>query len=300
MAGDPTDTVPAVTARAFQQFADGLHLPECPRWQDGALFLSDMWGHEVLRFDAGGGRQVVHRFADDEDPGGLGWLPDGRLLVAGMERRVVWRVDGSDAMVHADLRHLSPFQLNDMVVAPDGTAWVTQFGWDMWGGGTYADSTVIRVSPDGRAEVAAEGMAVPNGIALTADGTRLVVAEPGAGRISRFAVTPGGLTDRTTVALPLAAGAAHVTPDGLCLDAAGGTWVADPMGGRVLHLDAAGTVDRDLAVPGGHPLACVLGGHDRRTLFICVGGHTVKPTRPPEPTGRVLTLEADVPGEGTP
>ncbi len=278
-------------------FAAGLHLPECPRWHDGALWLSDMWAHQVLRFEADGTRHVERHFPEDDDPGGLGWLPDGRLLVAGMESRMVWRFDGPERAVHADLRDLSPHQLNDMVVAPDGTAWVTQFGWDMWGGGSYADTVLIRVSANGDVSVAAEGMAVPNGVAVRGD--ELVVAEPGAGRISRFTITDGGVADRRLVPLPVAPGAAHVTPDGLCLDADGGIWTADPLGHRVLHL-SGDEVDREIPVPDAHPLACVLGGADRRTLFVCVSGQHHKPTRTPEPTGRVLTFEADVPGEGTP
>jgi sugar lactone lactonase YvrE len=279
-------------------FAAGLHLPECPRWHDGALWLSDMWGHTVLRYGADGAAHVVHRFEEDEDPGGLGWLPDGRLLVVGMESRVVHRIEGDRAVVHADLRDLAPFQLNDMAVAPDGTAYVTQFGYDLWGHGAYAESAVIRVTPDGTVSVAAEALGVPNGIAVRGD--ELVVAEAGAGRISRFRITAEGLRDRRTIELEKKPGAAYVSPDGLCLDADGGIWTADPSGQRVLHVTADGTVDLELPIDDGHPLACVLGGPDRRTLFVCVGGHLSRPTRPPEPTGRVLTFAAEVPGEGTP
>lgn len=283
-----------MTPRAL---ATDLHLPECPRWHAGSLWLSDMWAHLVLRFDADGARNVVHRFPDDEDPGGLGWLPDGRMLVVGMEGRVVYRIDDGQPVVHADLRDLAPFQLNDMVVASDGTAYVTQFGWDMWGGGDYADTVLIRVAPDGTADVAADAMAVPNGVAVRGD--QLVVAEPGAGRISRFSITDDGLIDRLTIPLDKAPGAAYVTPDGLCLDAAAGIWVADPLGHRVLHL-TDDAVDREIAIAEGHPLACVLGGPDRTTLFVCVGGEVSKPKRPSQPSGRLVAFEVEVPGEGAP
>ena len=280
---------------------DGLHLPECPRWHDGGLWLCDMWGHEVLRIAADGEREVVHRFPDDDDPGGIGWLPDGTMLVVGMERRVVHRLEDGRATVHADLSHLSPFQLNDMVVGADGTAYVTQFGWDLWGGGEYRDSEVIRVRPDGTADVAATDMGVPNGIALTDDGGTLVVAEPGAARISRFTVGPdGGLSDRSVVELETAPGATRVAPDGLCLDEQGGIWFADPMGARVVHLGPDGRPDRELAFPDEHPLACVLGGPDRRTLYVCVGGVVSKPRRPPDPGGRLVAIEVDVAGAGRP
>lgn len=279
-------------------FAADLHFSECPRWHDGSLWLSDMWGHTVYRFEVDGSRQVVHRFGDDEDPGGLGWLPDGRLLVVGMEGRVVYRLEGAEVVVHADLRDLSPFQLNDMVVAPDGTAYVTQFGYDMWNRTAVQPSPVIAVAPDGTATAASEPLVVPNGIAVLDD--ELVVAEAGGGQISRFRITAGGLTDRRVVPLPKKEGAAHVAPDGLCLDAGGGIWTADPVGQRVLHVTADGAVDRALPVDDGFPVACVLGGPDRRTLYVCVGSTIVRANRPAEPSGRVLTFEADVPGAGRP
>ena len=130
-------------------FADDLHFPECPRWHDGSLWLSDMWGHAVYRFEVDGSRTLVHRFGDDEEPGGLGWLPDGRMLVVGMEGRVVYRLEGGEAVVHADLRNIAPFQLNDMVVAPDGTAYATlapgattSFGFTVQHGGNWTWPTV--------------------------------------------------------------------------------------------------------------------------------------------------------------
>ena len=259
-------------------FADGLHLPECPRWHDGALWLVDMWAHEVLRYELDGTRHVVHRFRDEEDPGGIGWLPDGTLL---------------------DLRDLAAFQLNDMVVAADGTAYVSQFGYDMWGGGASTTTVLIGVTPEGSASAVAEDLASPNGMAISPDGSVLMVAEPGAARISRFRITPDGLTDRALLPLEKAPGAAYVTPDGICLDSSGAVWAADPMGGRVIRVLHHG-IEQELPIPGTHPLACVLGGRDRRTLFVCTGKQVSKPTRTPDATGTVVTFEVDVPGAGTP
>jgi sugar lactone lactonase YvrE len=284
---------------------DGLHLPECLRWRDGVLWLADIWGHRVLQLsgegEGEGEARVVHEFPADEDPAGLGWLPDGRLLVVGMLGRVVYVVDAGRATVHADLRALSPYPLNDMIVADDGTAYVSGFGWDVWGGGTYADSALVRVRPDGTVGTVADAMMAPNGMALSSDGGVLTVAEPGGGRLSRFTVTgDGGLTGRRLVPLPKAPGATHVTPDGICLDASGAVWAADPMGHRVVHVVADGSIDRAVAVAGGYPLACVLGGPDRRTLFIAVGAATTKRDAPREPGGRLVALDVDVPGAGRP
>jgi sugar lactone lactonase YvrE len=177
-------------------------MPECPRWRDGVLWLTDVWGHQVLQVPADGVRRVIHQFPEDEGPAGLGWLPDGSLLVVGILGRVVYRVDGDDRAVHADLREMAPFPLSDMIVADDGTAYVSGFGWDVWGGGTYADSLLIRVRPDGRSDIGVDALMAPNGMALSADGGTLVVAEPGGGRLSRFTVTGhGDLVERRLVPL---------------------------------------------------------------------------------------------------
>jgi len=292
--GPPTED----TVRPVEVVLEELELPECPRWYDGDLWLVDMWAHEVLRLGPSGLREAVHRFPDD-DPGGIGWLPDGTLLVVGMESRTIHRVEGGRATVHADLREVAPFQLNDMVVGHDGVAWVSQFGWDMWGGGSYADTVLVRVSPAGEVAVAADEMAVPNGIAVSDDGQTLVVAEPGAGRLSVFSIDGERLVDRRHVQLPKAEGADLVTPDGICLDAEGAVWFADPLGHRVARV-LDGVITDEHAVPDTHPLACVLGGPDRRTLYVCTSEQHHKPTRTSTPTGAVRTYEVTVPGEGTP
>ena len=276
-------------------------MPECPRWRDGSVWLSDIWGHRVLELGIDGSTRVVHEFTDDEDPSGLGWLPDGRLLVVGMLGRVVYAIDEGGPRVYADLREVSPFPLNDMIVSEQGIAYVSGFGWDVWGGGTYADSPVFRVRPGGAVDIAAEALAAPNGMALTADGGTLIVAEPAAGRLSRFTVTTAGdLVDRELVALPKADGASHVTPDGICLDATGAVWAADPIGRRVIRVLGDGRLDRVIPIEGGYPVACVLGGTDRRTLFIAISPATSKADRPPVPGGRLVAVDVPVAGSGRP
>jgi sugar lactone lactonase YvrE len=136
-------------------------------------------------------------------------------------------------------------------------------------------------------------------MAISPDGSVLMVAEPGAARLSRFRVTPDGLADRDLVPLEKAPGAAYVTPDGICLDASGAVWAADPMGGRVIRVLHHG-VAQELPIAGTHPLACVLGGVDRRTLFVCTGEQVSKPNRTPDATGTVVTFDVDVPGAGVP
>jgi sugar lactone lactonase YvrE len=285
----------------IRRFAEGFHLAECPRWHGGRLWLSDMWGRTVWRFDRDGTRHAVHSF-DADDPGGLGWLPDGRLLVVGMQRRVVYRLEPDGPVVHADLSALAPWPCNDMIVADDGTAYVSHFGFDLWGGTTgFLPAPLLRVTPDGRADAVADGLLCPNGMALSADGRTLVVAEPGGGRLSRFGVAPdGSLRERSVFAeLAPAPGQQHAPPDGICLDAEGAVWAAEPLGRRVLRIEPGGRVADEIPFEL-HPLAVALGGPDRRTLFVCLSAEIARPQRSGAATARVDALRVDVPGEGRP
>jgi sugar lactone lactonase YvrE len=281
-------------------FATDLHFPECPRWHEDALWLSDVWGHAVYRFDAADGtRRVVHRFPDDEDPGGIGWLPDGQMLVVGQHGRVVYRLSEGTALIHADLRSLASHQVNDMIVAPDGSAYVTQFGREMWDlESPFRPTEMLRVTRQGAVDVAADDLMIPNGVAISDDGGTLVVAESAGGQLSRYSVDDGVVSERVPVPLPPAADLGFVAPDGICLDAEGGVWVADPIAKRVFRVVDNTVVEVmifDRAV-----LACVLGGDDRRTLFVCVNEVWSKREQRAEPTGSILTVRVDVPGTGRP
>ena len=281
-------------------FATGLHLAECPRWRDGALWMSDMWGRTVYRFDERGTRQTVYVF--DDEPGGLGWLPDGRLLVVSMGRRAVLRFDGDHPVVHADLTAFAPWQCNDMIVNDDGIAYVGHFGWDLFGRTTRpATATLLRVLPDGAVDVVADELMFPNGIALSDDGRTLVVAEPGGSRLTRFRVEPDGtLRDRSLfAAIAPVAGAHAAPPDGICLDALGAVWMAEPIGRRVLRVEPGGRITHEVAFDA-HPLAVALGGADRRTLFVCLGGQLDHDNRDPAPLASIVALRVDVPGGGRP
>jgi sugar lactone lactonase YvrE len=296
----------------LELFAQELDYPECPRWHGGSLWLSEMWAHAVVRLDAAGQREVVHQFSRDEQPGGLGWLPGNRLVVVGMESRVLHRFDHdhfdhdhqnqADPATHADLGSVSPWALNDMVIGESGTAYVSQVGFDLAGGSSRPGPTpLIGVGPDGAVSVVAEGLVVPNGMALSGDGSTLVVAETFAGRLTSFAVRDdGSLGDRRVLAqLPPAADHRYARPDGVCLDEHGAVWVADWRGCQVLRVLADGTVANQIPLPT-HALAVVLGGPDRRTLYVCTSRQMVRAGPDAPPAGAVFTVDVDVPGAGAP
>lgn len=282
----------------------GFHFVEGPRWHDERLWFSDMHGHTVYRTTLDGPPEPVARIEDDH-PSGLGWLADGRPLVVAMSSRQLRRVeaDGS-VVVHADLSAIATGDCNDMIARADGMAWVGDMAFDVHaGGGAPAPGRTIRVTPDGDVAEAAGDLVAPNGHVLSEDGRTLVVAESGGFRLTAFDVAAdGSLSNRRTFAeLTPAPGFDFAPPDGICLDAEGAIWVADPIADRFYRVREGGEITDQLRPEGGaHAIACVLGGPDRRTLLMAVA-HAL-PGREPLPAGnaRIDALAVDVPGAGAP
>lgn len=287
----------------IELFATGLVLPEAPRWHDGRLWISDMWDHVVLSYDSGGGRREEVRFDEAEDPGGLGWLPDGDLLVVGMVGRVVYRVTpGGTRTVHADLSELSPWESNDMIVRGDGTAFVSHFGYDMFGGTTpFQPASIIRVRPDGRVDEVVKDVLAPNGMALPPDETTLYLSECATSTVLAFDIADDGrlANRRSHVSLPRDTDVGVSPPDGICLDEEGAVWAAEPLGKRALRMTPEGSVTDEIELQTS-AFAVVLGGEDRRTLFICSGDEHEKKHRTDARTGRIDVVRVDVPGAGRP
>ena len=253
---------------------DGLVFPEGPRWHDGELWFSDIWDDRVARVSAAGECVTV---AQLEQPSGLGWLPDGRLLVVSMGARKLLRQEPTgELVVHADLSPFVDWPCNDMVVARDGTAYVGHFGWDRQHGTTGPmAASVLRVQPNGSVDVAADNMEFPNGMAITPDGATLIVAESSASRVTAFDRAADGLLTNRRAFADFAESASSgngghegVRPDGICLDVDGALWVPDPSGRRVLRVLDGGVITETNDIPDAAPLACAIGGPAGRTLFI--------------------------------
>lgn len=290
---------------------DGFYFTEGPRWHEGTLWFSDMHGHRVMRapFDGNDLTGVVEAVAtmDFDDPSGLGWLPDGRLLVVAMSTKKLYRLEaGAPSLVeHADLSHLADGDINDMIVAEDGTAYVGHMGYEIHGDISERKSAeTIHVMPDGNASIGADQLEAPNGHILTPDESTLIVAESAASRLTAFDVNPedGTLSGRRTYAqlAPATEELVIATPDGICLDEEGAVWVADPRGRRILRVLEGGEITDFYIFEGEMPLACVLAGEDRRTLCICVAVDWRREIVLQKPTARIDTVRVEVPGAGKP
>jgi sugar lactone lactonase YvrE len=287
---------------------DGLVFGEDPRWHNGALWFSDIHGQQIHRaeIDGSGDLQRHDVIADvEEAPSGLGWLPDGSLLVVAMESQRLLRLDaGGTFHVHADCSDLARGSLNDMIVRTDGTAYVGDMGSRIFS--EHPDHSVpgqtLRVAPDGTVSCAADNLKSPNGHVLSDDERVLYVAESGGGRLLAFDVqSDGQITGQRVFAdLPPADGLPIAPPDGICLDAEGAIWAADPIGHRVIRVLPSGELTNVVEFGEQVPVAVVLAGPQRQTLIACVAGHWKRDEVLKARKGQIVALTVDVPGAGKP
>ena len=274
--------------------ADGFHFLEGPRWRTDRLWVSDMHGDRVVTVTPDGGVEPIVEVPTQ--PSGLGWLPDGRLLVVSMTDRRLLRLEGGRLVEHADLSRLATFHCNDMVVDADGRAYVGNFGYDYEAGETFTSAVLVLVHPDGRVEAAADDLAFPNGMVITPDGSTLIVAETFAHRLTAFTIAAGGrlAARRTWAALE-----ERVFPDGICLDADGAIWVASPLTNEAIRVREGGDVT-DRVAADRHVIACALGGADRRMLFVLAASAIPRAQARAQRGARILAVPVEVPGAGLP
>ncbi len=272
--------------------ADGFRFTEGPRWHQDRLWFSDMHDHKVWAVDIDGNKELMAEVPNE--PSGLGWLPDGRLLVVSMIDRKLLRQDPEGLVVAADLSALTDHRCNDMVVDAQGRAYVGNFGFDLHADEKPKATCLILAETDGSVRVVAEDVMFPNGTVITPDGKTLILGESFGARLTAFTIgDDGSLSDRRVWAQMDGA-----APDGICLDEEGAIWVASPVGNCVLRLAEGSEVLDRIDLDRG-AFACMLGGPDRRRLFICTA-KTSHPDKTHERTARIDFVDVKVPGAGLP
>lgn len=271
--------------------ATDLCFGEGPRWRDNALVFSDMHDRRVLSMTPAG--ELTTLLELDDEPSGLGWLPSGELLVVSMTRQAVMRFDGDRVDLHADLRDLADWYCNDMVVGPDGGAYVGNFGFDLHNQAEPRKTGLIAIDASGAARIVADDLFFPNGMVITPDEQTLIVAETFAGQLTAFSRDSNGDLGNRRLWAKLPDGA---VPDGICLDTDGGVWAASPSTNEVVRLKDGGEITHRVETDRG-AFACMLGGD---SLYVL----TARDSHPDEAkqsrSGCVVRLPAPYPGAGWP
>ncbi len=278
----------------LQLLVDGVDFGEGPRWNDGRLWYSDFHQRTIYSVSADGERRVEVSDLDDM-PSGLGWLPDGRLVFVAMRSRQLRRLDPEGVVLHADLSSVATGPCNDMVMAADGTAYVGNFGFDMFSGESFTTADLALVAPDGTVEVAARGLRFPNGSVITPDGATLIVGESFGQAYQAFPIGPDGRLGEQREW----ASVRGTAPDGCSLDAAGGIWCADARGSRIVRIVEGGDITAVIETPMP-TFACALGGDDGRTLFVLCAPSSAPDDTAGKAAGAIYTTRVEHPHAGLP
>ncbi len=274
-------------------FITGIDFGEGPRWHDGRLWYSDFYQYAVKAASLDKTVEVIVEVPGQ--PSGLGWMPNGDLLVVSMVDRRVLRYDGNQLTEHADLSGLATSLCNDMTVDAEGRAYVGNFGFDLHAGEDVTPATLALVQPDGTVEAAAEDLMFPNGAVITPDGGTFIVGESFSGHFTAFDIGPEGRLEnrRVWAAMP------GTIPDGCCCDAEGGIWYADAIGRAALRVLESGEITHRVETEQ-HCFAVMLGGDDRRTLFLVTAPGSHPDEVQGQGQGRIETVRVEVPGAGLP
>ena len=286
---------------------EGLRFGEAPRWHGGRLWYSDFYRHAVYSMAADGGDERLELSVPGQ-PSGLGWMPDGSMLVVSMtDHRVLRWSPGSEPSCHAELASLCGFWANDLVVAEDGSAYVGNFGFDLdhflategYEGLINPPgpplTNLVALGPAGEVIDVVPEMSFPNGMVISPAGDLLVVAETLASRLTAFDVAPDGKLSRRRSFAELPG----IAPDGICLDAAGQIWVANAIGNQALRVAEGGEITAEI-VTSQTCFACALGGEDRREIYLMTGQSSNAERASRSREGRIESARVEVPGAGRP
>lgn len=306
----------------FTLLAKNLNYGEGPRWHDNKLWFSDFFQHAVMTVDHSGKIEKIVEIPNQ--PSGLGWLPNGDLLIVSMLDRKIMKFSNNVLSLHSDLSDLTPFRCNDMVVDKDGHAYVGNFG-SLHHSKDVKPTCLIHVDPDGKAKIVATKLDFPNGTVITPDGKKLIIGETYAGRLTSFDIgLDKKLSNRkvwakmmptwyyigvrfilakiyTMLNIKLREG--NITPfpvpDGICLDSNKGVWIASPTTSEVIRIEEGGIITDRLETPD-RAFACMLGGDDGKTLFVMTAKTSIPEEASSEKNGKIYTTRVKFSGAGYP
>jgi len=278
---------------------EGLTFTEGPRWHDGRLYFSDFFTHRVLAVDTKGNMETI--VETPQQPSGLGWSPDGSMLIVSMNDQKLLSFSNGELSEVADLSQLATHFCNDMVVDKKGNAYVGNFGFDLHAGEPIKPTNLILVRPGEEPCVVAENVFFPNGTVITPDDKTLIVGETFASCLTAFDINEDGTLANRRVWADLRSIEDGYTPvpDGICLDAEGAIWVASPSTNDVIRVQEGGALLDKVEVDRG-AFACMLGGENGNTLFISTANDSTEETCLKERSARIEVIDVDVPRAGLP
>ena len=307
--------------KELKKLTGGLYFGEGPRWHENKLWFSDFYSHKVMTLDENNSLETVCEVPSQ--PSGLGWLPNGDLLVVSMLDRKILKFSEGSISVHADLSEYVAHKCNDMVVSRDGTAYVGNFG--MGDAGESLNSThLMIIKSDGTVLKGPDNLLFPNGTVITEDGKNLIIAETLGAKLTSFDIEDNGeLTNRklwartsplfslliikslSSLGFDLSkidfskySKNLHV-PDGICLDEKNGIWIASPTTKAVVRIEKGGNITDKINTPKG-AFACMLGGKERKTLYVIISNSSDPEEAQASPEGEIHSIEVEIPGVGKP
>lgn len=268
---------------------------EGPRWHGGKLWFVDSLAMKLLRVSLAGECETV--CAIPGIAGGMGFLPSGDAVVTSMFDRKLLKLANGELSVFRDLSGVAAGTIDDMIIDGKGRIYVGDLGFDLMTGGSHDHGQIILVTPNGDAKVVARGLRFPNGIAVSEDGTRLVVAESDGNMLADFAISGDGALDGLELKRRFGS---FTEPDGICLDRDGAVWTSLFQEDAFARVGSTGSVLDRISVKGRRAIACALGGDDRRTLFCITAETTHEDLMRGNSSARIDTVRVAIPGAGFP
>ena len=295
---------------------ENLYFSEGPRWHNNKFWFSDFYQHAVFSFDSDGKLEKIVDIPNQ--PSGLGWLPNGDMLIVSMNDQKLMRFSNGVLSLHSDLSHLTQYTCNDMVVDKEGHAYIGNFGTTKHNI-DVKPTCLIHVSPEGTASIVADNLEFPNGTVITPDGKKLIVGETYAGRLTSYDINPDKtLSNRKIWAQMMPTWIFYITklrrflkqvpkessfpvrvPDGICLDENMGIWVASPTTYEVFRIEEGGNVTDIISTPQ-RAYACMLGGPEGKTLHISTANDSTPEVARSKRMGKIYTSRVKYARAGNP